>query len=63
MALRILFLILGCCVVVNVVLISVGLIMNVNLYQKYGKAILNFFAGFAIFIVIIYVVLAILGLI
>ena len=62
MALRILFLILGIIIAVNIVLSSVGLIMNVNLYKKYGKQILNFFLGFVIFIIAVYVVLAILGL-
>ena len=62
MALRILFLILGIVIAVNIVLSSVGLIMGVNLYKRYGKQILNFFLGFVIFIIAIYVVLAILGL-
>lgn len=62
MALRILFLILGIVLAVNIVISSVGLIMGVNLYKKYGKQILNFFLGFIIFIIAVYVVLAILGL-
>ena len=62
MALRILFLILGFVLVINIVLTSVGLIMNINLYQRYGKQILNFFAIFVIFIIAVYVVLSILGL-
>ena len=62
MALRILFLILGATIAVNIVLASVGLIMGVNLYEKYGKQILNFFLGFVIFIIAVYVILALLGL-
>jgi len=62
MALRILFLILALIITVNVVLSSVGLIMGVNLYQKYGKQILNFFAIFILFIIAVYIVLALLGL-
>ena len=62
MALRILFLILGFVIIVNLVLTCVGLIMNVNLYQKYGKQILNFFAIFVIFIIAVYVILSLLGL-
>lgn len=62
MALRILFLILGFVLVVNLVLTCVGLVMNVNLYQKYGKQILNFFAIFVIFIIAVYVILSLLGL-
>lgn len=63
MAIRILFLILGFVIVINLVLTSVGLIMNVNLYQKYGKQILNFFAIFVIFIIALYVIFSILGLV
>ena len=63
MAIRILFLILGFIIVINLVLTSVGLIMNVNLYQKYGKQILNFFARFVIFIIALYVIFGILGLV
>ena len=63
MALRILFIIIGFVLVVNLVLVSVGLLTNVNLYEKYGKQILNFFIIFILLIVAIYVTLAILGLI
>lgn len=62
MALRILFLILGIVLAVNIVISSVGLIMGVNLYKKYGKQILNFFLGFIVFIIMVYIVLALLGL-
>ena len=62
MALRILFLLLGFVIIVNLVLTSVGLIMNVNLYKKYGKQILNFFAIFVIFVIAVYVILSLLGL-
>ena len=63
MAIRVLFLLLGFIIAVNIVIIGVGLIFNVNLYQKYGKQILVFFAGFAVLIVAIYTTLAILGLV
>ena len=63
MALRILFIILGIIIAVNIVLSSVGLIMGVNLYKTYGKYILNFCLAFAIMIVIIYTVLAVIGLV
>jgi len=62
MALRILFLILGITLAINIVLASVGLIMGVNLYKVYGKQILNFFLGFVILIIVIYTILAIMGL-
>ena len=39
MALRILFLIIGATIAVNLVLASVSLITGVNLYKKYGKQI------------------------
>ena len=63
MAIRILFLILGFTLVVNLVLTFVGLILGVNLYEKYGNEILKFFVGFFLFIVILYIVFAFLGLI
>ncbi|MBQ2983690.1 MAG: hypothetical protein IJD57_02720 [Candidatus Gastranaerophilales bacterium] len=63
MAIRILLLSLSFILVSNLVLASVGLIMGVNLYEKYGKQILNFFVGFLLFIVAVYVVCAILGLV
>ncbi|MBR6164037.1 hypothetical protein IKQ26_09170 [bacterium] len=63
MAVRILLLILGFVIAVNIVLSGVGLAMNVNLYEKYGKQILIFFGAFAVVIVLVYVVLGVLGLI
>ena len=63
MAIRILFLILGFALVVNLVLTFVGLITGVNLYEKYGKQILKFFIGFGLFVVAVYVIFAIIGLI
>ena len=63
MAFRILLLILSFALVINLVLSCVGLIMGVNLYEKYGKQILNFFIFFILFVVIAYVVFAILGLV
>ncbi len=63
MALRIIFLIIGFTLIVNIVLMLSGLIFGVNLYQKYSKQILIFFALFALFIVAVYVVLALIGLV
>ena len=63
MALRILFLIIGATIAINIVLSCVGLIMGVNLYKTYGKQILIFFGVFAILIVALYIILAFLGLI
>ena len=44
MAVRILFLIIGATIAINLVLTAVSLITGVNLYQKYGKQILIFFS-------------------
>ncbi len=63
MALRVLFILIGFILVVNIILIGVGLIFNVNLYRKYSKQILNFFIAFALLIILLYVILAFLGLI
>lgn len=63
MAIRILLLLLGFVIAVNIVLSGVGLAMNVNLYEKYGKQILYFFGGFVVLIVVVYVVLGVLGLV
>ncbi len=63
MAIRILLLLLCFVIAVNIVLSGVGLAMNVNLYEKYGKQILYFFAGFVVLIVLVYVVLGVLGLV
>ena len=63
MAIRILFLILAFTLVVNLVLALVSFFSGVNLYQKYGKQILNFFIGFGLFVIAVYIVFAIIGLI
>lgn len=62
MAVRIILFILGIVLVVNLVLTFVSLITGVNLYKKYGIQILKFFAGFGLFVVGAYVVLAMIGL-
>ena len=63
MAIRILMLIFAFVLVVNLVLTLVSIFSGVNLYQKYGKQILNFFIGFALFVIALYVVFAFIGLI
>lgn len=62
MAIRILFLLLGIVLAVNIVLSGVGLMSGVNLYQKYGKQILIFFISLILFIIASYIVLALIGL-
>lgn len=63
MAIRVLFLLLSLVIIANIIIIICSYIFNVNLYQKHGKAILNGFGILAIFIVAVYVVLALLGLV
>ncbi len=63
MAVRILLMIVAMTLMVNLVLVGVSLITRVNLYEKYGKQILNFFIGFGLFVIAAYVVLAIIGLV
>ncbi|MBE7707127.1 MAG: hypothetical protein E7Z88_00290 [Cyanobacteria bacterium SIG27] len=63
MAVRILLMIIAMTLMVNLVLVGVSLITRVNLYEKYGKQILNFFIGFGLFVIAVYVVLAIIGLV
>ncbi len=63
MALRVLLLLLALVIVTNIIIIICSYLFNVNLYDKHGKAILGGFGILAIFIVAVYVVLAILGLV
>ena len=49
-------------VLVNLCIMTCCYITGINLYQKYGKQILIFFAAFAVFIVAAYIVIALLGL-
>lgn len=63
MAIRIIFIILAFTLIVNLVLLGVGTITGVNLYKTYGKQILNFFMYFGLFVIAVYIIFAILGLI
>ncbi len=63
MAIRVLFLLLSLVIITNIVIIVCSYLFNVNLYKKHGKAITSGFGILAILIVILYVVLAFLGLI
>ncbi len=63
MAYRILFIFFGIILAVNIVLSVVGLIFGVNLYQKYTKQILIFFASLIFLIVAGYFILALVGLV
>lgn len=63
MAIRIIFIILAFTLIVNLVLLGVGTITGVNLYKTYGKQILNFFIYFGLFVIAVYIIFAIMGLI
>lgn len=63
MAIRVLFLLLSLVIITNIVIIVCSYLFNVNLYQKYGKAILSGFGILAVLIVVVYVILAVLGLV
>lgn len=62
MAIRVLLILLALFVLVNFVIMLVSLICGVNLYKKHGNQILKGFGIFILFIVAVYVVMAILGL-
>lgn len=63
MAVRILMLLLSIVIATNLIIMLVSFICGVNLYKKHGKAILNSFGIFILLIVIVYITLAILGLV
>lgn len=62
MVVRILMLLLSFILVTNLVLVLVGILFRVNMYKKYGRAITIFYCGFFLFIVAVYIVFAMLGL-
>ena len=62
MAVRILIFLLAFVVITNLIISLVGLIFGVNLYKVYGKAILIGYAGFALVVMVTFIVMAILGL-
>lgn len=62
MASRIIFLILGFVIITNLIVVSLGLILEINLYQKFGNQLFNLFAIFVFFIISVYITLSILGL-
>ncbi len=62
MALRVLLLLLAIIVIINLVMVIVGYICNVNVYEKYGKQIASGFGILILLIVVCYIVMSILGL-
>ena len=62
MPLRVLLLLLAIIVIINLVMLLVGFICNINVYEKYGKQIAGAFGVFILLIVICYIVMSFLGL-
>lgn len=62
MIIRVLMLLFSFLIVTNLVLVLVGILFKVNMYKKYGRAIIIFYSGFFLFIVAMYIVFAMLGL-
>ena len=63
MAIRILMLLLSILIAANLIIMLISFICGVNLYEKHAKAIKNCFFGFILLVVVIYITLAILGLV
>ena len=62
MVIRVLMLLLSFMVVTNLILVLVGILFKVNMYKKYGRAIVIFYSGFFLFIIAVFIVFAMLGL-
>ena len=63
MAVRVLMLLFSLFILLNIIILLVSFVCNVNLYKTHGKIIFRGFCVFVLLIVIIYVILAVLGLI
>ena len=63
MVIRVLMLLLTLFIAANLIIMLVSFICGVNMYDKYGKVIRNCHLGFILLIVVIFLTLAILGLI
>lgn len=61
MAERILLILIGITIVINLVITAVGLIMNVNLYKTYGKQILNFFILLTILVIAVFIICSVIS--
>ena len=62
MAIRVLLLLLAIIVIINLVMVIVGYICNVNVYEKYGKQIASGFGILILLIVVCYIVMSLLSL-
>lgn len=60
---RFAFLLILFLVISNLIIYFTGSIMNVNLYKKYGKQILNCFWKFLLFVLAVYITFAIGGIV
>lgn len=56
---RVLFLLI---LVVNMILVLTGCMLNVNIYEKYGKQIFKWFVQFLFLVLVVYVAMCISGL-
>ncbi|MBR2430729.1 hypothetical protein IKB17_04645 [bacterium] len=63
MIIRMLFLLLSFLVLVNLLIITMSYILNVNIYQKYGKQLLIIFGSFVLVIAAMFVTAALIGLV
>lgn len=57
--LRVLFLLI---LVVNMILVLTSYMLNVNVYEKYGKQIFKWFVQFLFLVLVVYVAMCISGL-
>lgn len=62
MAIRVLLFLFALFILTNIVITLVSLIFGVNLYKKHGNTILKGYGIFILFIVVMYVIFALLGL-
>ncbi len=62
MAIRVLLFLFTLFLLSNIVITLISVICGVNLYKKHGSAILKGYGIFILFIVAVYVVMALLGL-
>ena len=62
MAIRVLLFLFTLFLLSNIVITLISVICGVNLYKKHGNAILKGYGIFILFIVAVYVVMALLGL-
>lgn len=62
MVIRVLMLLLSMLILVNLFIITIGLIVGENLYKKYGKQMLIAFGVFVFIVAALYVAVALVGL-